>query len=169
MLDEKGRLFGKVNIIDLLIVVVLIAAVAVVGLKFFGGGGSNKTAAETTIVIYCEETAYFVPEQLTAGDTVYDFTDDIDIGELIDWETAPCLRKGVATDGTIYQYVSDTLVNCTVRVKINGSFGEHGVTINDKLLATGHSMVFYAGDCKLYGRIMSLDAYDQLKQNQKYQ
>ena len=34
MLDEKGRLFGKINIVDLLIVLVLIAAVAFVGIKY---------------------------------------------------------------------------------------------------------------------------------------
>ena len=34
VLDEKGRLFGKVNIVDLLIVLVIIAAVAFVGIKY---------------------------------------------------------------------------------------------------------------------------------------
>ena len=39
MLDEKGRLFGKINIVDLLIVLVLIAAVAFCGLCAVNGAG----------------------------------------------------------------------------------------------------------------------------------
>lgn len=40
MLDEKGRLFGKINIVDLLVVILVIAAVALVGLKVLGRSGA---------------------------------------------------------------------------------------------------------------------------------
>lgn len=39
MLDEKGRLFGKINLVDLLVLVVLVAAVAMVGFKLLGKNG----------------------------------------------------------------------------------------------------------------------------------
>ena len=42
IIDEKGRLFGKLNLIDLLVIVLLIAAVAAVAWKLVG-----KKAAET--------------------------------------------------------------------------------------------------------------------------
>ena len=42
IIDEKGRLFGKINLIDLLLVVLLIAAVAAVAWKLVG-----KKAVET--------------------------------------------------------------------------------------------------------------------------
>lgn len=45
VVDEKGKLFGKLNIIDLLVIVLIIAAVAVVGLKFLGGGSDTGTAS----------------------------------------------------------------------------------------------------------------------------
>lgn len=35
--DEKGKLFGKINIIDLLVIVVVLAALLVVGIKVLGG------------------------------------------------------------------------------------------------------------------------------------
>lgn len=42
IIDEKGRLFGKLNLIDLLVIILLIAAVAAVAWKLVG-----KKAAET--------------------------------------------------------------------------------------------------------------------------
>ena len=38
MLDEKGRLFGKINIIDLLVVLLVLVVAAVVAIKLLGGG-----------------------------------------------------------------------------------------------------------------------------------
>ena len=38
LIDEKGKLFGKVNIIDLLVLVVVIAALAFAAFRLLGGG-----------------------------------------------------------------------------------------------------------------------------------
>lgn len=42
VIDEKGRLFGKVNVVDLLVLIVIIAAAAVLAVKLLG----DKAAAE---------------------------------------------------------------------------------------------------------------------------
>ena len=39
MIDEKGRLFGKLNIVDLLVILVVLVAVVVLGVKFLGKDG----------------------------------------------------------------------------------------------------------------------------------
>ena len=39
MIDEKGKLFGKVNIVDLIIVVIILAAAAFIGMKLLGHVG----------------------------------------------------------------------------------------------------------------------------------
>ena len=37
LFDEKGKVFGKINVIDLLVILVIVAALIVVGIKAFGG------------------------------------------------------------------------------------------------------------------------------------
>ena len=51
MLDEKGRLFGKINIIDLLVLLLIIAVAVAVGIKLLGGGGllADDTTQSGTI------------------------------------------------------------------------------------------------------------------------
>lgn len=53
ILDEKGKLFGKLNIIDLLAILVLVAALAFGGYKLATRGSSGGgTAAEGTSLTY---------------------------------------------------------------------------------------------------------------------
>lgn len=53
LIDEKGRLFGKINLIDLLVVILIVAVLAAVVWKLGGRNvaaaatGSNKTAVYT--------------------------------------------------------------------------------------------------------------------------
>ena len=55
MLDEKGRLFGKINIIDLLVVLLVLVVAAVVAVKLLGGGdglpGSEGTSTHLTYTV----------------------------------------------------------------------------------------------------------------------
>ncbi len=52
VIDEKGRLFGKVNIVDLLVLVLIVAAAAVLGMKFLGGRGApGETAQKLTYTV----------------------------------------------------------------------------------------------------------------------
>lgn len=45
VVDERGRLFGKLNLIDLVVIIFILAAIVVVGIKVFGGGGDEGAAA----------------------------------------------------------------------------------------------------------------------------
>ncbi len=46
-LDEKGRLFSKVSIVDIAVAIFLICAILFVGLKFFAPPGNVNSAEET--------------------------------------------------------------------------------------------------------------------------
>lgn len=52
MIDEKGRLFGKINIVDLLVIVVVIILAVVLGMKLFGAGGALAGPAKATKLTY---------------------------------------------------------------------------------------------------------------------
>ena len=68
MMDEKGRLFGKINLVDLLIIVVVIIVAAVVGVKFLGGGESaiNHSKTHITYTVLVENVQPAVYENIQA-------------------------------------------------------------------------------------------------------
>lgn len=49
LVDEKGKLFGKLNIVDLLVIIVIVAAAALLAFKFLGGGSVGNGAAPKLI------------------------------------------------------------------------------------------------------------------------
>lgn len=62
LVDEKGKLFGKINLIDLLVLVVIVAALAFAAYRFLGG--SSAVLDSTTQLTYTvmapavDDTAY---------------------------------------------------------------------------------------------------------------
>lgn len=54
VIDEKGKLFGKINIVDLLVVILIVVVAAVLAVKFLGGNGnvsSGITAPKLTYTV----------------------------------------------------------------------------------------------------------------------
>lgn len=67
-IDEKGRLFGKVNLIDLLVVLIVIAAVAAVGMKLFGNKAVETVTSQKVTLTYevvCEDVPEHVADYCT--------------------------------------------------------------------------------------------------------
>ncbi|MEG1241177.1 MAG: DUF4330 domain-containing protein [Oscillospiraceae bacterium] len=65
VVDEKGKLFGKINIIDLLVIILVIAAIALVGWKVIGNrGGVIGTTTGITYVAVAPEVAPEVYEEI---------------------------------------------------------------------------------------------------------
>ena len=52
IIDEKGRLFGKLNLIDLLVIILLIAAVAAVAWKLVGKKAAEAVADTGRTITY---------------------------------------------------------------------------------------------------------------------
>ena len=84
LIDGKGRLFGKINIVDLLIVLLIIVIVGGVYFVFFGG--ADKQVVETTKVVYDFEITNvnkdFV-DAINSGDPIRDSTRGNELGTVI--------------------------------------------------------------------------------------
>ena len=83
MIDEKGRLFGKINIVDLIVILVIVIAAVVVGMKFLGGSGNSvinpaKTPVRYTVLVegvepeVYENIQRYIPGQLMASGEMLD-------------------------------------------------------------------------------------------------
>ena len=88
MADKKGKLFGKINIIDLLVIIVIVIALIFLGIKFLGnnggaggGGSSGKTHVEYTVLVESVQPEVYqnVKELVEEGDATL-----MASGELLD-------------------------------------------------------------------------------------
>lgn len=82
IIDKKGKLFGKLNIIDLIAILLILAVLALIGYKFLDGkpsglGGSGQAIVYTVEVkgvrpeVY-ESVQEMLPSQLMAADEMVD-------------------------------------------------------------------------------------------------
>jgi len=82
--NGKGRLFGRINIVDLLIVLILVSIAAGAYMFFFGG--SDKQVLETSKVVYDFEITNvnkdFV-DAITPGDPIRDSTRGNELGTVV--------------------------------------------------------------------------------------
>lgn len=96
IIDERGKLFGRLNLIDFLVVLLIIAALAGVGLKVAGrgrGGFAPATKLTYTVKVSAVEPEVYqaliehVPGQLMASGDMLD-------GWVVGVEAQPCESGG---------------------------------------------------------------------------
>lgn len=157
MIDEKGRLFGKINIIDLLIAIIIIAAAVFIGMKFLGPESTATNTQKAVISFYYEECPDYVADQLMAGENVWDSGDNVTIGTVKDWSKADSVTYLLDDNGNTVQTSKDGYCALTLRCDAEGVIGEHGITINGTLYGVGHTLTMYAGECKLYLKVSGIE------------
>ena len=103
MIDEKGRLFGKINIADLLVLLVIVIAGAVLGFKFLGPNSSVAVNPKTVHVTYQVLVESVQPE---VYESVKAFVDAGDAtlmasGEMLDGQVVAVESQPHTTSATV--------------------------------------------------------------------
>lgn len=90
IIDKKGRLFGLINIVDLLIIVLLLALVAV-GVKRFGNKAAvgEATTKKGVITAEIKDVRDVTAKNVKVGDPIYDYDKGTLIGKILTAEVEP--------------------------------------------------------------------------------
>ncbi len=104
LIDEKGKLFGKLNIVDLVVVVIILAIIAAVAVRFtsskLNANGLNPASEDQYCYVTCFASLQVpeVAESLNIGDHIVaggKYTD----AEIVDVKVEPAAYVGVNSDG----------------------------------------------------------------------
>lgn len=103
LIDEKGRLFGKLNIIDLLIVLIVVGGLVGVGWKMglVKNLGNQTVSVKKPIVrIWVKKVSNYTADAIVAskGDNLSDIKTNETIGKIIDVDVKP--SRETAADST---------------------------------------------------------------------
>lgn len=122
LIDEKGKLFGKLNIVDLIVVVIIVAIIAAVVVRFtsskLNANGLNPASEDQ----YCYVTAFAslqvpeVAESLHVGDHIVaggKYTD----AEIVDVKVEPAAYVGVNSEGKAVYSEHPIWKDVTVTIK----------------------------------------------------
>ena len=168
IVNEKGKLFGIINIIDL-IVLAVIAALIFAGVKFMRNGGfaffnSDENAGfmgpKTTLQMkfYSEEVSTFVADQLEEGAYLYDESSLEVLGRLTAVERKPSETYVTTADGNVVKTSKEDYESVMITGEVDGQRTPLGATVGKTHYASGHTFILRAGDAKIYLRVYSVEA-----------
>lgn len=130
MIDKNGKLFGKINIIDLLIILVIIAAAVFFATKAFTPA-QEATKTETSTVrvqFFCYKAQVGAADAIEIGAPAFEDTTNVDFGKVVAVESEPSYTYFVDADGN--QAKAEVAYNdaVTVTVELQGNLTERGFT-----------------------------------------
>ncbi len=159
MIDKNGKLFGKVNLIDLIIILVVLLVAGFFILRGTGviGGGSDGETTQVRISFFGAEVPDFVVDYLHAGDSVYDHTEEVTLGTVESWETGEPSGYESVINGEVQEVSREGFVSVKLTILADAVMGEHGATIGGELYGVGHTLSLYAGQSKMYLKISAIE------------
>jgi len=159
-LDEKGRVFGKISVVDLIIVLALILAVAWFAYAKFGRDLGQEIAAREVPVRYTIVVSGLRPttaDALKKGGPVSEFKTGARIGTISDVKVEQGDIWTMHDDGRWLRTKTDDRVDVYVTVEATAREGENVVTVNGVEVRVGTSLGVTTKWVAVNGNIMTLD------------
>ena len=122
LMNEKGKLFGVINIVDLLLLLAVILVAGGIGWKVFGTTIAEVASPTTELTItarirgamprqYEEIVSHGLPQQLISG------TSYVDGAYITDVSYVPYVTQAVTSDGRIVNAEDPTKIDIIVTIK----------------------------------------------------
>ena len=162
ILDSKGKLFGKINLVDCLVVLVILAVVIAAALKLTGSSVSDLTSGSNAVTIRYEvlcpkidptTSDYAVTE---IGKQLMNSCEMID-AYITDCVIEPHIEPVEAADGTLH-YVEDTTVHdLRFTIDANVQFVGNAYSVGTQELRVGKSHIVKTVGLEVNGTILSME------------
>ncbi len=119
VVDDRGRLFGKVNIVDILVLLVILAVVVFAAVRLAGADSVSATVpVQVSFLNKAVDRALL--EGLPSEGTVRDSAGNV-IGELQSVEVTPTVQEMLTGDGQYKTFSSSTHSDVTFVVMCQGT------------------------------------------------
>ncbi len=145
-IDEKGKIFGKISVIDLALIVLIIAACAFIGVKFFGNNSTGSKSIECSYVVKIKNIRESSVKHLKVGDTLYN-DDNAYMGVI---EKDPQYTKATDTevknDGSFAVSEIPEKVDVLLTIKGSGLKNTNGFYLDGKVALLIGTERFFKGD-----------------------
>ena len=129
LIDEKGKIFGKISIIDILIVLIIIAGVAGVFYKFNKVNLlSPSKSNDIQTVFFVEETPNFVTTSIKKGDIVQDAIKASSFGKVSTIEVGNAISYSNDANGQITKSSKPDYNSLKLTVTGKGVYTASGVS-----------------------------------------
>ncbi len=159
-IDGKGRVFGKISIIDLSVVVILVLAVVWFGYSMFLKNLGNDVEArqeETEFVVVTSNIRHRTAEAIEKSDKIFEFKTGACIGEIVRVTTEPAYIWLVEGDGRWSQTEAKDRVDAYVTIKGLARVGDNVITVNGVEIRVGGGLSLQTKFSAFQGFVTDMD------------
>ncbi len=159
LVDEKGKLFGKINILDLVVVLAVLVVIAGAVWKFTKSNTPTvfTQADRIRTTFYVEELPDYAAAAVKVGAPVSDRTTGSKFGTVTSVETLPSVSYGIDADGNIVKSSKETFRSQKVMVEGTGIYSDNGVSFNSIDYYVNKQIEVRFGNVAVFTRIYSLE------------
>ncbi|MDR2898983.1 MAG: DUF4330 domain-containing protein [Clostridiales bacterium] len=159
ILDNRGRVLGKVSIIDIFVVVVLISVFAVAYLKF---GNNSKSAVRepeqaVRITFYKEALEDFTVSSIEEGAPVVNDTNGTFMGNIEEIIVGESINYLPDINGAEQPSVMEGYSSVAIVTEVNGRMSEGALLLNGNLYGSGSKCIIWAGKAKIQLMIKDIE------------
>lgn len=158
ILDKKGKLFGKISIVDIIIVIIVIAAVA--GLYYkFGKSGTVTLLTKTDKIqmsFYHEDVPNYIVEKIKVGDIAKDRVQNVVFGKVTDVKVGPDIYFNPSASGETVASSKPGYSSITVTVEGQGIYNPTGPTFGGVEYYIGKQVELRVGIADFYPRVSDI-------------
>lgn len=158
MIDKNGKIFGIVNVIDLLVVLLVVgAAVFILSRR---GAGEAATGPEGMFTMSFTNFVVddFVVDHMNIGDSVLNEGRTVDFGTVIDLDRGPSVEFHANSNGILVETSRDGFSSITVTTELPAQAFDNGIIIGGNRFAVGQSVTLRVGNTIFFPRISNIEA-----------
>jgi hypothetical protein len=140
LIDEKGRLFGKINIFDLIVLLAIVIVVGGVGYKLIQRGRSttNPTATKAYIVtVKCSGMPDSFDDALKKDDRIYYDLDGFPGAKIVNIKEVPAVITIQTDAGELVEAESPALKDVYVDLEVADKLDDPDIKIGRYAIAVG--------------------------------
>jgi hypothetical protein len=153
-LDERGRIFGKVSVVDILVLLVIVAVVAFAAIRLTGSSSATVPVRVTyTIEAVRQATVDALRQSVEVEGTVRDDGGTV-LGEAADIVVTPTSEEFMTPDGQLKAFASPIFSDVNIIVLGEGRVSGSSVRIGSIPTRVGHKVTLVTGSAEVQSVIM---------------
>ncbi len=159
IIDSKGKLFGKVSIIDLIIIIVVVGILAGVAYKFTKSDTPTFLAKQDTlkVVFYVEEALDETAKAINKGNVVREFVQNASFGSILDISIDKSVIYAADAEGNYNRSTKEGYSSLKLTMEAKGIYKENETTtIDGSEFFIGSYITLRVGQTAVYGRIIEI-------------
>ena len=155
LIDEKGKLFGKINLFDLLILVLVVVAVIGMATRLIKPGAPTEDLHTATYTVEACRVQECFKDAFQVGDTLYE--NGVELGTVTEVTVVPAKTVEILPGGTYGTVEHVTTYDIMLTVTTDQLRVKSGFHIGSQEMLAGTSHFIGNGYAKCNGVIRTID------------